>query len=727
VTALLSAPDRIPSPPATKYLRSLPTDVGSPGAHMVIDAGICARRPTNDVLLDPADQTPLDAFGKVLTTDGVEYEAWVDQQWQDATGDTLTYIKIRDNEHTADGERDPEVLRQREADTVEALRAAVDRTRKTGGSVVVFNGRLRVSGFSGEADAWIVARGKLYPVDVKHSKTFEDRKQVLELPASQLATPHLEDAVYEEFTGRLKADYDIQLVHYLYQAAALGDLFGCDVLPDQPWGAIIPKPLDGAVKLIWRRLDERTHNHPAPATAEEKKAGLSAIELHQWHYERWAALTSEAREHAATAAPAVGLPVLSAQPEKQTACGECRWKDACSEVLEHRRDVTLVYGVGPAQTVSLRPHGVQSISDLALLCERTAAVIDVGADPIGVQEAAQQLSPATPAADIIRTTAAKAAQLDRVGLHTAADLAALDPWTARVGKPARKRLVDLIDQARAQDSDRVYTQRGVDATNLVVPGCKPPTATSLGEPPCEVHYDLEALVGGTDSPQPLACDHVYLHGMLTDFAKRRLRKFEGFLPIYDEAHTISPQAEQELFVRFWQQWRDLLAAAKRGKIGRTVLYHYSSYEHTVLTKLRDRYADTDGVPDEDEFDALWTNYPHRHDLYVFIRDHLVLPTRSLSLKDTANVIGRHFWRAEDPSGANSIAWQRAVYSGTLDEVEVRGMQRKVVEYNEDDVRGQLALRERLHWLLTLGEHKVHPIGHLDSRYARRRTYVQRAS
>jgi uncharacterized protein len=72
-----------------------------------------------------------------------------------------------------------------------------------------------------------------------------------------------------------------------------------------------------------------------------------------------------------------------------------------------------------------------------------------------------------------------------------------------------------------------------------------------------------------------------------------------------------------------------------------------------------------------------------------LRPAVIFPLSFYSLKDIASYLG-FSWRADDASGANSVIWFEK-WLGSKDE----SLKRKILEYNEDDVRATWKLKE---WL-----------------------------
>ena len=78
------------------------------------------------------------------------------------------------------------------------------------------------------------------------------------------------------------------------------------------------------------------------------------------------------------------------------------------------------------------------------------------------------------------------------------------------------------------------------------------------------------------------------------------------------------------------------------------------------------------------------------DLNRILQKSVIFPLYFLSLKDVCRYLGFN-WRAEDASGANSVLWfQNWLESGD------RKVLQKIIDYNEDDVRATLFLKD---WLV----------------------------
>lgn len=112
-----------------------------------------------------------------------------------------------------------------------------------------------------------------------------------------------------------------------------------------------------------------------------------------------------------------------------------------------------------------------------------------------------------------------------------------------------------------------------------------------------------------------------------------------------------------------------------------VLYHYGSIERTIFKKLFEKYK----IP-EDVAKSILSNMI---DLLVLVRKNAILPISFYNLKDVAKYFG-YKWRASDASGSNSMVW----YSEWLEKKD-KEMLKKILDYNEDDVKATALVLKRL--------------------------------
>ena len=133
-----------------------------------------------------------------------------------------------------------------------------------------------------------------------------------------------------------------------------------------------------------------------------------------------------------------------------------------------------------------------------------------------------------------------------------------------------------------------------------------------------------------------------------------------------------PDEEEQVAREFWKFLEETEDAA---------FYVYSAKERSTLKHLMERYSLDESVFEryvEQEYDLY-------SDLVVKYSDW---PTYSYGIKQIAKLIGFE-WRDPDPSGANSIVW----YNEYLQDQSREDILQRILEYNEDDCRAMIAVKE----------------------------------
>ena len=177
----------------------------------------------------------------------------------------------------------------------------------------------------------------------------------------------------------------------------------------------------------------------------------------------------------------------------------------------------------------------------------------------------------------------------------------------------------------------------------------------------EIFFDIEG-----DPTQ----DFVYMHGIYE-------RSPGGERYIDFTATEISPEAEKEIWSRFWSYIETLPER-------QFAIYYYAPYEKTIYRKLQKRYPQVISV---EKLEAFFEN-PNVIDLYnQVIQRHTDWPLGSYSLKEIAVYLGFK-WRDETPSGALSIQW----FNEYLKTNDPKILQR-IREYNEDDCKATMVVKD----------------------------------
>jgi predicted RecB family nuclease len=255
-----------------------------------------------------------------------------------------------------------------------------------------------------------------------------------------------------------------------------------------------------------------------------------------------------------------------------------------------------------------------------------------------------------------------AVQLRKIGVFTVDDLAAVNPAeklaTPLVGMP----LSDAVVLARAWLRDLTVVRRV--------------RSVSVPRADVEVDVDMESfgdagaymwgcLLTGADIGEPLG-----------------YRPFVTWepLPCADEARS---------FAEFWTWLMDVRRrATEQGLTFRAYCYNELA-ENRWLLASAERFAGKPGVPTAAEINAFirddaWV------DVFGSVQDQF-LCAHGKGLKIIAPVAGFH-WRDSEAGGENSMRWYRDAVGMDGGPTEVSQRQR-LLEYNEDDVRATLALRE----------------------------------
>ncbi len=186
----------------------------------------------------------------------------------------------------------------------------------------------------------------------------------------------------------------------------------------------------------------------------------------------------------------------------------------------------------------------------------------------------------------------------------------------------------------------------------------------------EIYFDMES--------DPFS-DVEYLYGIhLIDRKKGSKGTTEHFL-------AKSKKEECPTFHRFLARMKAIIdKAEKRG--GEWVIYHYAHYESSHMKKLMGKYDDPHRVLEKMLEEMI--------DLYRIIRETVVLPLPSYSIKDVARYKEVGFdWRDEEASAAMSYVW----YNNYLRDGNEKWLE-KIKIYNEDDLIATYKVKK---WLSSL--------------------------
>ncbi|MGA4508797.1 TM0106 family RecB-like putative nuclease [Propionibacteriaceae bacterium G1746] len=252
--------------------------------------------------------------------------------------------------------------------------------------------------------------------------------------------------------------------------------------------------------------------------------------------------------------------------------------------------------------------------------------------------------------------------LRKLGISTLADLAGADlaalmplylPEVAHRSQ-ADKRLLTAAHRARMM-RDGVALSR-IDDEAIALPGG-------------DIEIDLDIETSGDDE--------IYLWGLLVSA--------DGHAPVYHPFVHWGPMTTDDQVALA----REAMAFLERYfATGRRVrVYHYSDYESRHLREL----ADVDKSRDKllrrahDRVARDWV------DLYSVVSHHF-FGVQGLGLKVVAHEGAGFEWRDDEPGGLNSQSWFAEAINADLSPEDREAARRRVLAYNEDDVRATHALR-----------------------------------
>lgn len=200
-------------------------------------------------------------------------------------------------------------------------------------------------------------------------------------------------------------------------------------------------------------------------------------------------------------------------------------------------------------------------------------------------------------------------------------------------------------------------------------------AIELPESTIEIDWDIETS----------AADRIYLWGFLV-----RDRSDPADQGTYHSFVSFTQQTaddEIDLACRAMDWLLELLAEHPDARV-----YHYSDYEMVHLAKL----ASISGDPILQQAQARLAT--HHLDLFEVMKRNY-FGAHGLGLKVVAHSAAGFNWRDDTPGGLNSQAWFVEATRGADAQTQAEAQQR-ILDYNEDDVRATLALRD---WLRTEAE------------------------
>lgn len=521
---------------------------------------------------------------------------------------------------------------------------------------VIWNARLPQSFKShrtGEPDALILhefnketGKSKWLPVDVKDHKVLENDAQAQGWKVSELSSPLYSQSEEKVFGNGTPQRVDaLQLAHYYRMLEELG--FATEI----KIGGIIGK--EGFI--LWHDLEKPFYRNSS------LKKNVSALDYydHEFNFRL---------DVAKNAIDGIAL----TQPIWKPECASCEFRTACHDELEFDMDhISLLAGMNSRIIQPYLDNGISRIRDLALLDYKTAKLVDEG---LSVSKLLEEVKESGSEFKIDEHPSFKV--LKSLKIQNQKDISKLCSTTALFAEKGLKNLPHMIDVAKVKLKGKVHLARNVS----FVP---------IDRARIESDIDIEDSDG-----------IVYLIGVqTTERVKSKTdynikSKYVAF-----ESWSHSEVGEMRIFADFWKFITAQKEVAKANKVGFRI-YHYSHHERTAFLRLADKYKGKQGIPTVEEV-QLFMDSNEFIDMEPLIKDNLIWPTENHTLKTIAKW-ARFSWRDKDPGGGNSLAWYHDAVHHEDEDTRIENRTR-IKEYNHDDVRAQLAIRE---WLTVLGEARI---------------------
>jgi predicted RecB family nuclease len=181
-------------------------------------------------------------------------------------------------------------------------------------------------------------------------------------------------------------------------------------------------------------------------------------------------------------------------------------------------------------------------------------------------------------------------------------------------------------------------------------------------------------------------DVTYLWGAFVRTATELEGITEGYVS-FAEWGELDATSESTLFGRFWQWFRALRSGVHEQGRSFAAYCFWAQAENGAMNRAIETAAP--GCPSREEVDAFRLAHPNE---WIDIHDvakNQIQTEGPVGLKSLAGAAGFR-WRDEYPSGEASMIW----YEHTrLPGAEADAARQRLLEYNEDDCRATLALRD----------------------------------
>jgi predicted RecB family nuclease len=267
--------------------------------------------------------------------------------------------------------------------------------------------------------------------------------------------------------------------------------------------------------------------------------------------------------------------------------------------------------------------------------------------------------------------------LHEFNVDTRHDLARLSPHLARLARrssndsSSREAVLGL---AIERLDDLIYRAR-VHVSNSLLRCVEP---EEMGCPRADVEVDVDMESYG---------DHTYLWGAHVHVASKLDDVISGY-HFFVEWDELSAQSEARIFANFWTWFSELRLLCESRELSFAAYCFWAQAEDGAMNRAVD--SPRPGGPTRADVDEFRNSDPPQWIDVHDVAKAQIQTSGPLGLKVLARAAGFE-WRDDNPSGEASMRW----YECARGDDDAASWRQRILDYNEDDCRATLALRD---WL-----------------------------
>ena len=380
--------------------------------------------------------------------------------------------------------------------------------------------------------------------------------------------------------------------------------------------------------------------------------------------------------------------VARVNPVWISSCGQCDWKSNCRKELEAKDDISLIVR---SRAKNYLDFGIKTISQLASLNRKAAYILSmkINIDSLVLKSNDQVLSSCVPISVLV-SNIKEVTILHSVGIYSLKDLLDIRKYIDELLPLKSKNLSRDIELAK------LYKLEKLSSMPILVRSSSYPNDFCIPKADVEIDIDLE------DTGR-----QVYLWGALVNFTSEIPSTFgfsSGYFPFVtfgckdlEEGNFQQSQyQEAKNFENFWKWLKKIISSAIEEGLTWNC-YYYSPAENKWLRSCARRFQSNPWgleIPSIEEVDDFISS-PNWIDIYSDFIYSKFISLSGLGLKSMAKFAGFK-WRNDSMGGEESRLWyQKAIQD--RDFVVSQENKKRILAYNEDDVRATFILRN---WLNT---------------------------